>query len=185
MGGKAGASQPRGRLQPGGAWRCRRRCAAWESLLGLPIRTVPERPLRSYPILPLPGPLLASQIRPLPDVGAAQGESQQVQRGAAHSQTNEADHRDELRGRRRALSGSAHLPAVPVASYDLLSHHPSPPPAPTRVWRSLPSGRGDLEPSPPHFQPSSPSPHGEPVRGGFKRHGAHCRDSFEGTLEKA
>lgn len=85
VGGKAGASQARSALQPGVAWRCGRRCAAWESLLGLPIRTVPERPLPSYPILPHPGPLLASQIRPLPDVGAAQGESQQVQRSAAHS----------------------------------------------------------------------------------------------------
>lgn len=46
-------------------------------------------------ILLHPGPLPASQARPLPDVGAAQRESQQVERSAAHAQANEADHRDE------------------------------------------------------------------------------------------
>lgn len=79
------------------------RCAAGVSPLRPPIPTFLEKPTRSCPILPHPEPLPTSQAWLLPDVGAAQGEPQQVESSAAHAQANEADHRDELWGRRKAL----------------------------------------------------------------------------------
>lgn len=84
------------------------RCAAGVSALRPPFL---ERPTRSCPILPHPGPLPTSQAWLLPDVRAAQGEPQQVESSAAHAQANEADHRDELWGRRRALAESAPSPS--------------------------------------------------------------------------
>ena len=77
-----------------------------------PARESPRRPsfLRDL-CIPVPSCTTQDpfpQARPLPDVGAAQGESQQVERSAAHAQADEADHRDELReDRKNFLSGTA------------------------------------------------------------------------------
>lgn len=92
-------------LQPGGAGGGGRGAA------GGPCQAHRFPPFRRgalpCPLLPHPGPKPTSQARPLPDVGAAQGEPQQVERSAAHAQADEADHRDELREDR------GHCPSVP------------------------------------------------------------------------
>ena len=125
---------------------------AWGFPRGPLIPTIPGRPVRPCLILPHPGPLPASQARPLPDVGAAQGESQQVEHSAAHAQANEADHRDELREDRGNFQGQP-PPNRPLQAF--LLGPPSPPP---RVWRPLLSAREDRQPPTPHFCLSLPQP---------------------------
>ena len=68
------------------------------------------------------------------------------------------------------------LPRNPERTFQSSLPAPAPSPTPARVWHSLPSGREDLERPIPHFQPSSPSSHSERNPGGFKGHGAYCKD---------
>lgn len=119
--GASSAAQSRQNLQllrvgrRGGAGGGPPRSGAGSSPEMSPARESPRRP--SFPSflrdLCIPVPSCRTQdpfpqARPLPDVGAAQGESQQVERSAAHAQADEADHRDELReDRKNFLSGTA------------------------------------------------------------------------------
>lgn len=60
------------------------------------------------------------QDGPLPDIRAAQGESQQVERGTAHAQANEADHRNELQEDEGTIRVSASYPPKFQAMLDQL-----------------------------------------------------------------
>lgn len=164
-------------LQPGGAGGGGRGAA------GGPCQAHRFPPFRRgalpCPLLPHPGPQPTSQARPLPDVGAAQGEPQQVERSAAHAQADEADHRDELREDR------GHCPSVPSPQLPSpFTRFPAGRPPPRLGACSLPSGSGDLAPRAPQLRPRLPHPTAGLSRGVQGRSEGHIAGIVEDTLEK-
>lgn len=122
-----------------------------------------------------------SKAQPLPDVGAAQGEPQQVERSAAHAQANEADHRDELWETEGTVRVSP-LPAVlssPLQAFLPVRPHPcSRADAPSLLGESTWN-------QPPHSTCRSfPHPKESLSEGDSGGTGAHCKYGLRYSKEQ-